>query len=95
MSNALAIALFVGITLLFLLIRFAVHFAANKAEDAILTGIVRRSGRKSAPGAAPGGPLCPAGPGKRKKRARLNRNENPGRIRQSCTDPSRIFCSVL
>ena len=43
MSNALAIALFVGITLLFLLIRFAVHFAANKAEDAIRNGIVRRS----------------------------------------------------
>lgn len=49
METALAIALIVGLALVFLLIRFLVYSAAHKAEDAIRNSVVRRREEKNPP----------------------------------------------
>ena len=49
MSNVLAVALIVGLTLFFLLIRFVIHAAVNKTSDAIRNGYVRRQQQAAPP----------------------------------------------
>ena len=49
MENTLAVALIVGLVLLFMGIRFVVHAAANKVGDAIHNAVVRRQTANTPP----------------------------------------------